>query len=165
MKQKSDVRITTVLGWTGFVLIVVCFIYFWYIVPYHLCFKEQIQLFTYNSTYLLSYFSKSASLACLIGDFFIQFFYFKGIGALIVTLLLAVEWLLIFHVLKRFSVQRYALLWSFLPVIFEWFTIPYSFSLALSVSFLIALTAFLIYTKFSGKIVITLLIPVVYMVA
>ena len=159
-------NITTALGYTtGIVLAICCFFYFRYLVPYHLCFKEQIQLFVYSSTYLLTYFSKPAVLACLVGDFLIQFFYFKGIGPVIVTLLLAVEWLLVFHALKQFSVKRYALLWSFLPVIIEWLTIPYAFSVALSVSFIIALSAFILYTKFNRIIVVLAMIPVLYIFA
>jgi len=150
---------------TGFLFAICCFFYFWYFVPYHLCFKEQLQLFIFSSSYLSSYFSKSASLACIAGDFLIQFFYFKGIGAVIVTLLLAIECLLFFSVLKHFSIKRYALLWSFLPVLFEWFTIPYSFSMSISFSFIIAVCAFLLYAKYSGKIVLAILIPLVYMMA
>jgi len=137
--------------------------------PYHICFKEQIQLFVYSWSYILSYFSKPAVFACLGGDFLTQFLYFKGGGAAVVTLLLVVEWWLVFLVFKRFSVKRYALLWSLLPVIVEWILFSqFSFSLAMAVSFVIVLATFILYAKNDGKrSVVTgvILIPLLYMVA
>ena len=133
-KMKNSIR-SSGLGWiTGFILIISCFLYFRYATIYHICFKEQIQLFVYSWSYLFTYFSKPAAFACLGGDFFTQFLYFKGGGAAIVTFLLAVEWLFIFWVLKRFSVRGYALFWSLLPVIADWILFSQiSFSLSLSV--------------------------------
>jgi len=166
---------------SGIALMIGCFLYFWYIVPYHVCFKEQIQLFTYNSSYILSYFSKPAAFACLAGDFLTQFFYFKIAGAAIITLLLVLEWWLILLILKRFSAvetlratspQRATPLQctiALLPVIVEWisFANP-SFSVALSVSFIIALSAFIVYAKTGGKTAVImgiLLIPTLYIIA
>ena len=160
----------TGLRWgAGLAMVICCFLYFRYIVPYHVCLKEQIQLFVYSSSYILSYFSKPAFLACLGGDFLTQFFYFKSGGAAVATLLLTLEWLLVFQVLKRFSVERYALLWSLLPVLVEWIIFPQiSFPVALSVSFILALSAFLVYAKTGGKIAIAvglILIPILYVTA
>ena len=160
----------------GFLLMVGCFLYFRFVVPYHVCFKEQIQLFVFSSSYFWSYFSKPAFLARLGGDFLTQFLYFKTGGALLVTFLLLTEWWLIFLTLKRFfSVETrraasprtwYAA--SLLPVMFEWVSFSnHSFSLSLSISIIIALSIFLIYTKTTGKISIVvgfLLIPVLYMI-
>ena len=130
----------------GIALIIGCFLYFRFVVPYHVAFKEQIQLFVYNFSYISSYFSKPAAFACLAGDFLTQFLYFKVGGAVVIILLLVTEWYLIFLILKRFSVKRYALLWSLLPVIIEWISLPaLLFSLALSVSFIIALSGFILY--------------------
>ena len=154
-----------------------CFFYFLYVVPYHIGFKEQMQMFVFSSSNVMSYFSKPAVFACLGGDFLTQFLLFKAGGAAVITLLLATEWWLIVLTLKRFSVKAQHTTYSkemlyvvaLLPVIVEWISIPkYLFSLDLSVSFIIALSTFLIYTKTHGKIsVITgiLLIPVLYLIA
>ena len=158
-------------------LVTGCYFYFLYVVPYHIGFKEQIQMFVFSSSYVLSYFSKPAAFACLGGDFLTQFLYFKAGGAAVVTLLLATEWWLIVLTLKRFSVQTqhatsskqklYAV--GLIPVIVEWIFLPkYLFTLDLSVSFIIALSTFLLYAKTEGKIsMITgiLLIPVLYVIA
>ena len=142
--MKGDLKTTGL----KFVPVTVCFFYFRYAVPYHTGFKEQIQMFMFSSSYLLSYFSKPAVFAFSGGDFLTQFLYFKTLGAAVVTLLLFTEWRLIYLILKRFSVQsnyRYAL--SLLPVMVEWICFPsISFSVALSVSFIIILSAFLFYT-------------------
>jgi len=148
--------------------VTVCFIYFRYVVPYHVCFKEQIQMFVLSSSFVLPYFSKPAALACLGGDFLTQLLYFKWSGAVVVTLLLATEWLLIFLVLKRFFV-KFSYAASLLIVAVEWiFFSSIFFYLSYSVSFIIFLVAFLIYAKTTGKksvIAGIFLIPTLYAIA
>ena len=167
----------------GLLLGISSFLYFRFVVPYHVCFKEQIQLFVFSSSYVWSYFSKPAFLACLGGDFLTQFLYFKTGGALMVTFLLVTEWRLIFLTLKRFSAEtrqasiemlRVA---SLLPVVVEWISYSnHNFSLSLSISIIISLSAFLImasppvplqkrgkmYASYTSGL---LLIPVLYMIA
>ena len=154
--------------------IIGCFLYFRYVVPYHVCFKEQLQMFVFSSSYLWSYFSKPASLACLVGDFLTQFLFFKTSGAAVITLLLSMLWLLFFFTLKQFSQKRNdaCCLLSFAampPVMVDWILYPeLSFTLSLSVSFIIILSAFLLYSKTNGKIssaTAILLIPALYMIA
>ena len=153
----------------GIALVVGCFLYFRYIVPYHVGFKEQMLLFLNNPLYTSSYFTKPAALACLGGDFLTQFFYFKTVGAIVVTLLFIAEWGLIFLTLKEFSVKRYALLWSLLPVITEWMLFQTTtFSASFSVSFIIALSVFVLYTGIDGKTAVIagiIVIPVLYVIA
>ena len=149
------------------VLLISSFLYFHFIVPYHLCFKEQIQLFIYDSTYILSYFSKPGGLACLTGDFLTQFFYFKEGGAIIISLLLFLEWLLTVKILNSFGVKQMASLWALLPVIAECIVIwDIYFSIAMSVSFLLLLFVFFIYTRFKNNTVSCILgiilIPALY---
>ena len=107
--------------------------------------------------------------ACLGGDFLTQFFYFKTAGAIVITLLFIAEWGLIFLTLKEFSVRRYALLWSLLPVIIEWTLFQTtSFSASFSVSFIIALFAFILYSGTNGitaVIIGIIVIPVLYVIA
>ena len=175
--MKSSLR-TKGLGFAAVLIpVIACFLYFRFVVPYHICFKEQIQLFLFRSTYILSYFSKPAALACLGGDFLTQFLYFKTGGAVVVTLLLVMEWWLIFLILKRFSFVatghapslQTLCATSLLPVIIEWIAYPkLSFSVALSISFILALSVFLGYAKTTGKISIVigiLLIPILYIMA
>ena len=171
MKSK-----TTIWGLVaGIALVIGCLLYFLYIVPYHVRFKEQIQLFVFSSSYILSYFTKPAAFACLGGDFLTQFFYLIGGGTAIITLLLLTEWRLIFATLKRFSsvktqhatsLQTLGVA-SLLPVMIEWILYPdLFFSVAFSVSFIIALSAFIIYAKTNGNIAVgILLIPALYITA
>jgi len=174
--MKTGLRTMRLAFVFGMALMIGCFLYFRYVVPYHICFKEQIQLFTFSSSYIWSYFSKPAVFACLIGDFLTQFFYFKTAGAAIVTLLLVAIWWLTFLTLKRFWVAvetlhatslRYIV--SLIPVIIIWIYFPNpSFTVAWSVSFIIALFAFLIYAKTNGKTAVVvgiILIPTLYIIA
>ncbi len=164
---------------TGALMFAGCYLYFWYVIPYHVIFKEQIQLFVFQSSYLLIYFSKPASLACLIGDFLTQFFYFKSGGAVVITFLLFIEWWLIRLSLKlivlgkvicdtsRFSAELCSIV-ALLPVMAEWIAFPrLSFSVSLSVSLILSLSVFFIHTKINRKksfFTAIILIPVLYFV-
>ena len=55
---------------------------------YHFFYEEQNQLFLLDSEYCLQYLRHPAWLACLVGDFLTQFYYYIFAGPAIVTLLL-----------------------------------------------------------------------------
>lgn len=95
---------------------VVSFLFYQFFYPYHLFFKEQIQLFLYTPDYLLSYFHKPGWVAALGGDFLTQFFYLRGGGPLVISLLLVVEWWLTKQLLQTISVSKTTALWAVLPV-------------------------------------------------
>jgi len=80
---------------------IACIVFFLFYYPYHLFFKEQMQLFLFTSDYSLSYLYKPAALSCYLGDFFTQFFYLRGGGPVVISLTLCLEWLLISYVLKK----------------------------------------------------------------
>lgn len=65
---------------------VACFAFFqgWY--HYHFFYQEQNQLFLWSPDYLATYFSKPAWLACMVGDFLTQFYYYLFAGPIILTL-------------------------------------------------------------------------------
>ncbi len=65
---------------------VACFVFFQFYYPYHFFYKEQNQIFLMSWSYALTYFSKPAWVACLIGDFLTQFYYYLYAGAIILTL-------------------------------------------------------------------------------
>lgn len=66
----------------------VCFAFFAFCYPHHLFYQEQNQLFLLSSSYLLTYLSKPAWMACLVGDFLTQLYYYLYVGPLLVTLVL-----------------------------------------------------------------------------
>ena len=131
----------------AFILFLSSFLYFQLTVPYHIYFKEQIQLFVYDTSYILSYFSKPGGLACLAGDFLTQFLYLKGGGAIVISLLFVSEWILITRILNVFGVKQPAPLVALLPVIAEWMIISgITFSIAMTVAFVFVLFFIYIYT-------------------
>ena len=136
----------------AFFLLISGFLYFRFIVPYHLYFKEQIQLFIYDSTYVLSYFSKPAGIACLTGDFLTQFLYLKGGGAVVISLLFVLTWLLIVRILHSFGIKQLAALLALIPVIAEWGIIGEIYSsLAMPVAFALVLLSIYIYILIRNK--------------
>ncbi len=101
------------IGW-GIIGIgaLVLFWFFFRILPYHLFHREQIQLFLFSSETLIQYFERPAALACLMGDFLTQFFYYEGAGPAILTLVLLL-WGFIIYRLFIPCIGR----WTWLPVI------------------------------------------------
>jgi len=133
-------------------LISISFLFFQFFYSYHLFLKEQIQLFLYTSDYFLSYFNKPAWLACYSGDFLTQFFYLRGGGAIVLSILFGIEWLLSTVVIKRISPIANASVWALLPVFADCiFHCDILYSISVSVGFIFMLALFLIYTSISNK--------------
>lgn len=63
-----------------------CFCFFQGYYSYHFFYKEQNQLFLWTTDYLATYFSQPAWLACMVGDFLTQFYYYLYAGSTILTL-------------------------------------------------------------------------------
>ena len=69
---------------------VACFLFFQTQFPYHFFYEEQNQLFLMDWGYVSTYFDKPAWLACLVGDFLTQFYYYLYAGAAILTVSLLI---------------------------------------------------------------------------
>ena len=133
-------------------LVVTSFLFFQLAYPYHLFLKEQIQLFLFTSDYFLSYFAKPAWLACYLGDFFTQFFYLRGGGALVLSLLLGIEWMVTRAVISRLTHSLYSGLWALLPVAVDWLLHCNTLhSLSVSIGFILVLSLFLLYSLVRNK--------------
>jgi hypothetical protein len=163
-EKTTSIKLT---GLIALILIISAFLYFQFVVPYHLYFKEQIQLFVYSVSYFSSYFTKPGGWACLSGDFLTQFLYLKGGGAVTVSIVLLVEWLLIVKSLQLCGIKQWAPFWGLFPVIAEWIVFSgISFSIALSMAFIFTLVAFWIYTLISNEIASfisgILFVPILY---
>ena len=65
-----------------------CLFFFLFYYKYHFFYQEQNQLFLLDEGYLTSYLSKPAWVACLVGDFLTQFYYYLYAGPLVLTLAL-----------------------------------------------------------------------------
>ncbi|HEY5511033.1 MAG TPA: DUF6057 family protein [Prolixibacteraceae bacterium] len=128
------------------------FLFFQLFYAYHLFFKEQIQLFLYTSDYFLSYFNKPAWLASYTGDYLTQFFYLRGGGAVVLSLMFCLEWLLCSFVIKRISAAKNAPLWALLPVAIDWILhCDLSHRVSVSAGFIAVLFLFLIYSTISKR--------------
>lgn len=150
--------------------VVISFCFFQFLYPYHLFHKEQITLFLYTYGYFLSYLDKPAWLACYLGDFFTQFFYLRGGGALVLTAVLLVEWGVISRTLTRLRVGNTAMLFALFPVLIEWILYcRLGHTVADTFSAIIALGFFLGYTRISNKSLAIgaafLMLPLIYTLA
>lgn len=93
-----------------------CWVFFFCIYPYHLHFKEQMNLFTAD---WLPYFQKPAFLTEWLGDYATQFFLLTGGGSTILTIVLAILWAGLFFAFKRMGFAKNAALVALLPVAAE----------------------------------------------
>lgn len=147
IRQGNEIQIGSLTRMT-FVLSlgVLCFLFFYFMQPYHLLYEEQMQLFLFSSDYFLSYLSKPGGLACYAGDFLTQFYCIKGAGAVIITLTLGVELLLLLCIFTRIG-KRENGLYAVIPVLIEWHLhLSLNYRLSSSVAFIFALGLFLLYT-------------------
>src|SRR5690554_3530683 len=133
-----------------FVLIVILFFQIFY--PYHLFFKEQTILFQNNTDYFLSYFDEPAWLSCYLGDFFVQFFYFKGGGPLISGLLIGIVWYLSFLSFKKISPSVLSSSFALLVAFSEFFLIlNIDYFLSGIWGIIVSLLTFLFWSRISCK--------------
>lgn len=89
MKRITDktllLKLAILLVWAA-----ACWLFFQLAYPHHLYYQEQDQLFLLSADYVWSYLGKPAWVACLVGDFLTQFYYYMFAGATILTLSLLV---------------------------------------------------------------------------
>ncbi|PZX16823.1 hypothetical protein LX69_01637 [Breznakibacter xylanolyticus] len=103
----------------GLLLGALVFLFYQFAYPHHLYFKEQNLLFLWDISAVLDYMSESGWLAHLLGDFFTQFFYLQGGGALVLTFWLMVEWWLVSRMLRDVTQHASASWWAVLPVMVD----------------------------------------------
>ena len=95
--------------------------FFWFVYPYHLLRREQMNLFAFDADYISQTYRGSAWLARFAGDFLEQFFLFPGVGALIVALLLTGIGVVVYRICRKFlgkwpslAIAAVFFSWSFL---------------------------------------------------
>ena len=139
-------------GIVAFGLTFLSFLFFQLFYPYHLFFKEQIQLFLFTPDYFLSYFHKPAWLTSYAGDFLTQFYYLRGGGATVTALLFGVEWLFSAIIIKRITFSKNAALTALFPVAIDWILhCDLLHPVSVTVGFIVTLFLFLIYNSLSNR--------------
>jgi hypothetical protein len=147
---------TGILIATGGIFIVCCFSLFYFVFPYHLFFKEQMQLFLLTADYFISYLKNPAWLAAWSGDFLTQFFYLRGGGATVLSIVLLMEMVLIINIQRAFGLTDrrvlQTILLSLVPVLIACYLHTELFwSLSMSVGVILVLAVFLLYTRIDAK--------------
>ena len=94
-------RLMTALLWA-----VTCFVFFQRYYPYHFFYKEQNQLFLWTGEYLSTYFNQPAWLACMVGDFLTQFYYYLYAGSSILTISLLLMMGILYGALRQIRLRK-----------------------------------------------------------
>ncbi|MDR2497616.1 MAG: DUF6057 family protein [Tannerellaceae bacterium] len=128
------------------------FIYFGFLMPFGMMFKEELTMFTYDSDYILAYFSRPGCLSSLAGDFLTQFFYNRWLGAAVMALFMAAAYTLSAAVLRRFFPWRNACALALLPACLELLAAgKLTWSLAMPAGWMIAAASFCGYATIRNR--------------
>lgn len=109
---RRQTIICSALSATGILL---AFIFFNFIYPYHIHYQEQMQLFRFGADYFRESMAIPGGLGDWIGGFLVQFFYHAPAGSLILAMLLGLIQFLTWKNMEKGSFAAYPL--SFLPAI------------------------------------------------
>lgn len=109
---RRQTIICSALSATGILL---AFIFFNFIYPYHIHYQEQMQLFRFEADYFRESMAIPGGLGDWIGGFLVQFFYHAPAGSLILAMLLGLIQFLTWKNMEKGSFAAYPL--SFLPAI------------------------------------------------
>jgi hypothetical protein len=146
-------------------LIVWAFIHFSF--QYHFFLKEQIALFAFDSHHITSYFGKPAFFARFLGDFFSQFFYLRGMAAIIVSVSFLLIFLLTKKVIQIFSGKPLSGFYAVFPPVFVVLLIfnvnsDLSFLMSCLLALLLSWGYFLLPLKWWRPILPIMLYPALY---
>ena len=152
------------------VFLLTCLIFFAFFYQYHLFFSEQLQIFLLTFDYFLNYLSKPAFLSSYLGDFFTQFYYLIGGGAVVITITLGLLWFTVSRLLKKINGNGFLILLSAIPVVFSWIALcSTEFPLSNIIALIISAVSGLLYVsirshraRFLSGI---LMLPLIYVTA
>lgn len=134
------------------IFVLSCFIYFQFLCSDQLFQKEHVVSLMDLPEMLSMELDKPAWLACFLGLLFSSLLLPVGAGALMITVVLLLEWLVIMLVLRRFRVGVMAPIYALFPVMLEWGTYcsPH-YHLYSILSFVITLCIFYGYSFIKNK--------------
>jgi hypothetical protein len=124
------------------------FLYYFLVFDSSLYYHHHQPIFLFYKPYLKDFLLYPGGPAELITQFFLQFFYFNLLGALILAALSISVFILVYKLLKKIGNFKFSLILSFLPVCFLLIIQNrYNFPLVVTVKYLFALFFFLAYLK------------------
>lgn len=119
---------------------------------YHFFLEEQISLFAFDGQHVLSYLDKPCFFSKFIGDFITQFFYLRGMAAVIVSLLFLMLYYSVKSVIEKFSDSSLSVLYALFPaILITLFVFNTNIDLTYFISFLMMLLLFEGYTLLPSK--------------
>lgn len=144
-----------------------CLIFFGFFYQYHIFFIEQLQIFLLTFDHFLSYLSKPAFLSSYLGDFFMQFYYLIGGGAVVISITLGLLWLSVCQLLKKINGNNALFFLSVVPVVFSWIGLcntefPVSNVISLIISVLFALIYISMHSHIARFLSGILMLPLLY---
>lgn len=154
--KKIDIKIkdlkNSVLFYrvTIIIVFILHFLYFAAFNRYHLAYQEQIQLFRLSRDYFVEFLSKPGGIAEYAGLFLIQFYLNSFVGALIITLIGFITFLLFRQIFKKLNIT--GILWQLIPVfMIAVLQSDYVYYTGYTIGFLLAVAFFLFYISLHNK--------------
>ncbi len=91
----------------------VVFLFWMFVLPYHVLYQEEIQIFPYTWQHLRQCLAFPGGVASYLGEFFVQFFHVSWLGALLLAVLTALAQVQSWRLVKSYPL-------SFIPAVCFW---------------------------------------------
>jgi len=144
---------------------IMVFIFWKYRYPFALTYQEQLQLFMFDSDYLVERLSEPGGLARYVAEFLVQFYNAVSIGAAIIALL----YMLVQRLTWRLMRTKCHYILSFIPVSMLWYVmgdenvmLTYVVALAMVLAVMVCWNGLALKSRVVRIIVVILLIPLLY---
>ena len=115
--MKNDRKKIPVVLWV-ILAALCCWAFFFFVYPYHLFTKEQTSLFSVYPSFVKTFFAKPAFVSEIVGGWLTQFFFYRGGGPTVITLLLVILYIGLWRSFERIGISR-SMIWAAVPCIIE----------------------------------------------
>jgi hypothetical protein len=130
------------------------FLFFYYLLVFNpsLYYHHHQPMFLLGKTYLKEFLLYPGGLVEWVTQFFLQFFYFNMLGALITSVLSLSVFVIVYRLIEKIEKLNYSLILSFLPVVFLLIIQNnYKYPLLITFKYSFVLIFFLFYVKISNR--------------
>jgi len=141
--------------WLIVAFFVLCWLFFFFVYPYHLYYKEEITLFVQQPDCLKAYFLKPAFFCELLGDYLTQYFLWRGGGSTIIVFFLIFSWWGLRNSFRTMGMKSFqSAIWALVPVAIECaLSCHLEYPLSMNICFALSVWTFVLCTRISNVVV------------
>ncbi|MEJ2567686.1 MAG: DUF6057 family protein, partial [candidate division WOR-3 bacterium] len=150
--RRKGIKIINNPNFSFLVVFLLLFFYYLLVFDTSLYYHHHQPIFLFYKTYLKGFLLYPGGPAELITQFFLQFFYFNLLGAVVISAVSLSVFIVVYRLIRKIGNLEYSLILSFLPVLFLLIIQNnYNFPFAITVKYLFALLLFSAYVKIANR--------------